>query len=69
MGIRIRTVNGVTVALCAAKCEAKPGDLYLDGYTHHALMTKIGLDFVSEGLLVSYPADSELVNVMRTEEQ
>ena len=35
MSIRIRIVDGVWVALCAAKTKAEPGDTYLDDYIHH----------------------------------
>jgi len=60
MAIRIRTINGVTIALCAAKTEAKEGDLYLDDSIHHALSTKFGLDWYSEGFLEK-PMDDELL--------
>ena len=45
MAIRIRKVDGKTIALCAAKSIPKEGDLYLDDSIHHALTTKFGLDF------------------------
>ena len=40
MSIRLRTINGVRVALCAAECVAAPGDTYLDDADHHALFAK-----------------------------
>lgn len=50
MAIRIRKVNGVTVALCAVEADEQEGDLYLDDNAHHALSAKFALDFNSEGL-------------------
>ncbi len=60
MAIRIRVINGRTVALCANKTKEMPGDLYLDDNVHHALSTKFGLDWVWEGLLEKSLADPEL---------
>lgn len=51
MSIRIRVVNGKTVALCAAKTESKMNDLYLDEVVHHALYRKFQADFIREGLI------------------
>lgn len=51
VSIRIRTVNGVRVALCAARSVAKPGDVYLDDADHHALMSKFTEDLQFEGLV------------------
>jgi hypothetical protein len=47
MSIRIRNVDGVTIAICAARSVAKEGDIYLDDAAHHALTIKFGLDFDS----------------------
>jgi hypothetical protein len=49
MAIRMRRVNGVLIALCAAKSIEKIDDLYLDDEQHHALATKFSIDFTSEG--------------------
>lgn len=57
MSIRIRTVGGVTVALCAAKSVAKSGDIYLDDTAHEALSYKFFRDFASECLLETTPTD------------
>ena len=65
MAIRIRVVNGEAVALCAAKTEAEKGDIYLDDFTHHALTTKFGLDFESEGFMKDPPVDEILVALTR----
>ena len=48
MAIRIREVEGVTVALCAAKTRARKSDIYLDDNAHHALYTKFAVDWESE---------------------
>jgi hypothetical protein len=45
MAIRLRTVNGVLVAICAARSMAKPGDVYLDDTTHYALAQKFRHDY------------------------
>jgi hypothetical protein len=49
MAIRIRTVNGVTLALCAAETDPKRGDVYLDDDKHYALTMKFALDFKQQG--------------------
>lgn len=66
MAIRIRVVNGVTVALCAVETDAMEGDVYLDDTMHHALSTKFALDFHSEGF--GYvPFDEEVRDVMSSQ--
>lgn len=67
MAIRIRTVNGHTIALCAACTQPKEGDLYLDDTIHHALSTKFGLDWYEEGFIGNPLADEELVALMKAE--
>lgn len=64
MAIRIRKVNGTTVALCAAKTKAEPNDIYLDDSVHHALSTKFGVDLKSEGFLTNDLADDRVKLVM-----
>jgi len=49
MAIRIRKINGKTVALCAAKTNQRPNDIYLDDAIHHALSRKFEADFIREG--------------------
>ncbi len=49
MSIRLRTVDGVRVALCAARSVEQPSDVYLDDADHHALAEKFSEDFESEG--------------------
>ncbi|MFH2050489.1 MAG: hypothetical protein ABIJ12_13720 [bacterium] len=64
MAIRIRKINGTTVALCAACTHAKEGDIYLDDSVHHALSTKFGVDWVSEGRLEKDLADENVKRLM-----
>ncbi len=55
MAIRIRVVDGKTVALCAAETQECPGDIYLDDNVHHALTNKFEADFHSMGFLTYAP--------------
>jgi hypothetical protein len=54
MAIRLRTVGGVRVALCAVESDAQPGDVYLDDADHYALAAKFcrdhetGLEYTEE---------------------
>lgn len=67
MSIRIRVVDGVTVALCAARSVSKPDDMYLDDAAHHALSMKFSQDFNSEGC---WPiAESAEDNALREREE
>ena len=52
MAIRIRKVEGVLVALCAAETDPKPSDLYLEDSTHYALAAKFARDW--QGQLVDW---------------
>ncbi len=53
MSIRLRTVNGVRLALCAAETEPEPGDVYLDDGEHEALAEKFERDW--RGQTVDWP--------------
>ena len=64
MAIRIRKINGTTVALCAAKTFPEKDDIYLDDPAHHALSTKFGVDQVNEGLLEKDLADERVKKLM-----
>jgi len=64
MAIRIRRVNGYTIALCAAETKPKEGDLYLDDSIHHALSTKFGLDWATMGFVEKSLADPMLERLM-----
>lgn len=45
MAIRIRTVDGTRVALCAVESDPLPGDVYLDDADHYALAAKFRHDW------------------------
>ncbi len=64
MAIRIREINGITVALCAAKTTAEDDDIYLDDSVHHALCTKFGVDWFEEGRLIADLADENIKKLM-----
>ena len=69
MSIRIREIEGKTVALCAAQTEAQEGDIYLNDCAHHALMVKFQVDLESEGWLkVGAPVDELVKELMLKEE-
>ena len=48
MAIRLRTVNGIRVALCAVEADPMPGDVYLDDGEHYALAAKFARDWHGE---------------------
>lgn len=51
MAMRVRTVNGHVVALCAAEYPAEEGDLYIDDGQDHAIRVKLEADWRSEGYM------------------
>lgn len=58
MAIRLRTVDGFRVALCAAETDPMPGDAYLDDGDHYALAAKFAHDWrdpIHHG--IEYPAE------------
>lgn len=65
MAIRIRSVDGKLVALCAARSHAKEGDLYLDDGEHGALAAKFWDDYKDYGPM---PIDAE-ANALRVQEE
>lgn len=48
MAIRLRTVGGVRVAMCAVETDEMPGDVYLDDGDHYALAAKFRRDWHGE---------------------
>lgn len=63
MAIRIRVIDGRTVALCAVETEAKLDDLYLNDSVDHALRVKFVRDYKSEGIDlndINYPEDDAI---------
>jgi hypothetical protein len=57
MAIRLRTVNGTRVALCAVETDAMPGDVYLDDADHYALAAKFSRDW--DGQVAGWPYPNE----------
>jgi hypothetical protein len=57
MAIRLRTVDGVRVALCAAETDPMPGDAYLDDADHYALAAKFASDWQGRPVDWSYPEE------------
>lgn len=57
MAIRLRTVDGVRVALCAAETDPKPGDVYLDDGEHYALAAKFADDWHGQTVDWTYPRE------------
>jgi hypothetical protein len=55
VAIRLRTVNGIRVALCAVEADAKPGDIYLDDGDHYALAAKFRRDWYGQTNDFPYP--------------
>jgi len=64
VAIRIRQVDGVTIALCAVESNPQPGDLYLDDGAHYALAAKFMEDWKGE---TSTGGDVEYVRLMETQ--
>src|SRR3546814_18564895 len=57
MAIRLRTVGGVRVALCAAETNAALGDVYLNDREHYALAAKFASDWQGRSIDWSYPEE------------
>lgn len=57
MAIRLRTVAGIRIALCAAETDAMPGDVYLDDGEHYALAAKFCHDWQGQAVDWSYPEE------------
>lgn len=57
MAIRLRSVAGGRVALCAAETDPMPGDRYLDDADHYALAAKFCRDW--QGQIVDWGYGAE----------
>lgn len=58
MSIRIRTVNGIRVALCGYETDPQEDDVYLDDGDHYALAAKFAQDWQNhETIDWSYPEE------------
>lgn len=65
MAIRIRSVNGVRVALCAVESDPKPGDVYLDDGDHYALAAKFRRDWYGQTNDFPYPEQWEAMDTQK----
>ncbi len=65
MSIRVRKVEGVLVALCAAETDPKLGDLYLDDSVHYALAAKFARDYRGELITTVYEEDDRLAETQK----
>lgn len=54
MAIRLRTVNGIRIAVCAAETDEVAGDVYLDDGEHYALAAKFSQDWFGAVISVVY---------------
>ena len=57
MAIRLRSVSGVRVALCAVEVDPRPGDTYLDDADHYALAAKFAQDWQGQQVDWSYSVE------------
>lgn len=62
MAIRLRTVNGTRIALCAAETDPKPNDIYLDDGDHYALAAKFAKDWADRVIDWKYPVEFEAMD-------
>lgn len=63
MAIRVRVINGATIALCAVETDPMTDDIYLDDAVDHALRVKFVRDYKSEGIpleSISHPEEDAL---------
>lgn len=68
MAIRIRKVDGILIAICAARSIPKEEDIYLGDDVHHALTNKFAEDFNSEGWEGLIPMEEIESNLRAIEE-
>lgn len=57
MAIRLRTVEGIRVALCAAETVPQSDDIYLDDADHYALAAKFSKDWAGQIAGWEYPEE------------
>lgn len=65
MAIRIREVEGVLIALCAAETDPQEGDLYLDDNAHYALAAKFARDWRGQTVDWVYEKDDALAETQK----
>ena len=59
MAIRLRKVDNILIALCAAETDEVDGDIYLDDNTHYALSMKFARDWEVSGQCADHNALAE----------
>ncbi len=65
MAIRVRKVEGVCIALCAAETDPLPGDLYLDDSVHYALAAKFARDWRGRTIAWEYEDHDRLAGTQK----
>ena len=65
MAIRIRRIDNITIALCAAETDPKDGDLYLDDAVHYALAAKFCKDWQGRTINWEYPTEWKLMDTQK----
>lgn len=65
MAIRLRTVNGHRIALCAAETDPRPDDVYLDDRDHYALSVKFWRDYQGETITMEEPKLWKLMDTQK----
>jgi hypothetical protein len=65
MAIRLRTVNGIRIALCAAETDPMPGDIYLNDSDHYALSAKYADDWQGRLIDWEYPEQWNLMAMQK----
>ena len=66
MAIRLRTVTGIRIALCAAETDVESGDTYLDDGDHYALAAKFRRDWYGQLNNFSYPEEWDAMDTQIT---
>lgn len=72
MAIRIRKVDGMMIALCAAETDVEPDDIYLNDSIHYALTTKFSEDYnlrISDPVIVKCMNSQKIRDAKETIEQ
>lgn len=67
MSIRLRTVEGIRVALCGYETDEMPNDVYLDDGDHYALAAKFSRDWQWNGIIPDGPTYTEEWAAMDTQ--
>ena len=65
MAIRLRRVEGILVALCAAETDPLPDDLYLDDGMHYALAAKFARDWRGQTIDWVYEQEDRLAETQK----